>query len=236
MVTRDIGRLITTATKNVSSDRDLSDEERAIAQNIAPLIRQSQRNWLPIYVREISTHDYQLIDGLAILEATKLAEQKVIYCIQVDSSPESEEQIIKGQQILTQTNQTGGGNLPTASYDSMPLMKQMEAIVKVLNSQVEKTDQIHAHVVPDKTLSVNIEDERSLKAKLFLVPGIGEATLPKVVGDIIKNRPFYSEYEFKAGVTGFKPPKTKSKAKRPKHEQLWKDLTEEYVLDWSVSN
>lgn len=236
MVTRDTGRLITTATKNVRGDRELTSQERSIAQSMAPLIRQSKRNWLPIYVREISTHDYQLIDGFAILEATRLAEQKVVYCIQIDSSPETEEQIIKGQELFTQTNQTGGGNLPAASVDLMPLIKQIETMSKALNSQTEKIESIHAHVVPDKTLFVNIEDERSLTAKLTLVPGIGEATLPKIVNDILKNRPFYSDYEFKAGVTGFKPPKTKSKAKRPKHEQLWKDLIEEYVLDWSVAN
>jgi hypothetical protein len=234
MVTRDTGRLITTATKNVRGHRELTSQERAIAQTMAPLIRQSRRNWLPIYVREISTHDYQLIDGLAILEATRLAEQKVIYCIQIDSSPETEEQIIKGQQLLTQTSQTGGGSLPAASVDLMPLLKQIETMSQALNNLGEKTEKIHAHLVPDKTLSINIEDERSLKTKLILVPGIGEATLPKVVGDILKNRPFYSEYEFKAGVEAFKP--KKSKAKRPKHEQLWKDLKEEYVLDWSVAN
>lgn len=237
MVTRDIGRLITTATKNVRGDRELTPQERAIAQSMAPLIRQSRRNWLPIYVREISTHDYQLIDGFAILEATRLAEEKIIYCIQIDSSPETEEQIIKGQQLLTQTSQTGGGNLPTASFDSMPLMKQMEAVVKALNSLGEKTEKIHAHVVPDKTLSINIEDERSLATKLSLVWGIGEGKLPKIVGDILKNRPFYSEYEFKAGVEAFKPPKKPPQAgSTPNSERIWKDLKEKYVLDWSVAN
>jgi len=235
MVKKDIGRLIEALPENVNCHRELTSQERAIAQSMAPLIRQSRRNWLPIYVREISTHDYQLIDGLAILEATRLAELEVIYCIQIDSSPETEEQIIKGQQLLTQTSQTDGGNLPTATVDLMPLLKQIETMSKALNNLGEKTDKIHAHVVPDKTLSVNIEDERSLATKLSLVWGIGEGKLPKIVGDILKNRPFYSEYEFKAGVEAFKPPKKPPKAgSTPNSERIWKDLKEKYVLDWSA--
>lgn len=233
MATSDIGRLITTATKNIHYEREVTAQERSVASSIAPLIRQSKRNWIPIYVREISTHKYQLIGNPIVLEATKLAEQKVIYCIQLDDASETARYILKSQEILLNP---GDGNVSTTAVDILPLLKKVEELEQKYNEQEERIKQIFARIVPNQTLAVNQEDKRSLTAKLSLVTGMGEKTLPQVVQVILANRPFYSEHEFKASVTAFKPPKSKSRAKIPKNEKLWQALTSQYVLDFSIKS
>lgn len=233
MAKSDIGRLITTATKNIYYARVLTAQEHSVASSIAPLIRQSKRNWIPVYVREISTHKYQLIGNPIVLEATKLANMKVIYCIQVDDASETENHILSSQEILVNS---GDGNAPAIAIDIIPLLKKVEELGQKYNEQGERIKQIFDRIVPNQTLAVNQEDKRSLTAKLSLVTGIGGKTLPQVVQDILANRPFYSEYEFKAGVTVFKPYKSKSRAKIPKNEQLWQALKSQYVLDFSIKS
>lgn len=233
MATSDIGRLITTATKNIYYEWELTAQERSVASSIAPLIRQSKRNWIPIYVREISTHKYQLIGNPIVLEATKLAEQKVIHCIQLDDASETENHILKSQEILLNRDD---GKTPTTTVDMMLLLKKVEELEHKYNEQRERIKQIFDRIVPNQTLAVNQEDKRTLTAKLSLITGMGEKTLTQVVKDILANKPFYSEHEFKASVTAFKPSKSKSRAKIPKNEQLWQALTSQYVLDFSIKS
>lgn len=227
-----IGDYILAATKNVRYEADLTDREREVAGALAPLVRQVERNWIPILVREIATHDYLLIGSPIMLEAVKMAELDIVYCIQVGDDAETESQVVRAGELMS----PGGGGGAGATVDIMPLLKKVEESERRLDKMEKAIAQIFAHVVPDETLLVNLEDERSLQAKLSQVPGIGEATLPKVVGEILKNRPFYSEIELKGGVSVFKPPKTRSKAKLPQHERLWRDLKSLYVLDFSLEN
>lgn len=196
-----IGQLIRTALNNIHSQGELTETERSIANQIAPLIEQSQRNWIPIYVREISTQNYQLIGSAVVLEANKLAKQDIIYCIQVDDREETKNQIIKVQEIL---------------QDSQSASKSIS--------------KIQQHTL-DRKLFVNQESQQSLKTKLAKVSGIGDKTASKMVEDILKKRPFSCEQEFRSSVTGFHA-KAKSKAKVPKHEQLWQSLNSVYILEW----
>ena len=47
-----IGSLIRTATKNISSGQTLTDNEQAIVSNLSIPMKEAQRNWHPIFVRE----------------------------------------------------------------------------------------------------------------------------------------------------------------------------------------
>ena len=227
-----IGDYILAATKNVRYETEPTDRERDVAAALAPLVRQVERNWIPILVREMATHDYLLIGSPIMLEAVRMAEQDIVYCIQIGDDAETESQIVKARELIEAFTEGSAGT--GATVDIMPLLKKVEESEQRLDKMEKAIAQIFAHVVPDETLQVNLEDKRSLEVKLSLVPGIGESTLPKVVGEILKNRPFYSELELKAGVSIFKPPKTRSKAKLPQHERLWRDLKSLYVLDFSL--
>lgn len=258
MGTDNIGQLIRTATKNIYYERELTDEERSLANQLAPYIHQSERNWLPVYVREIGRHQYKLVGSPVVLEANKLAEQKVTYCIQVGTDEGIEVQIERGQYLPESNGRSNGDN----HANLLPLMKRMEALEKQLASQNEKIEEIlkqvvpahsgnelysespavetHAglalqppqtpnHISPEREpLHLNSDDERSLEDKLGRIPGIGEKTLPKAVREIIDQRPFRDESEFKAKVSLFKPPKKRSKASKPKSQQLWEALNKNY--------
>ena len=226
-----IGDYILAATQNVRYQVEPTDREREVAAALAPSVRQVERNWIPILVREIATHDYLLIGSPIMLEAVRMAELDIVYCIQVGDDVETESQVVRARELMSFGE--GGGGAGSA-VDIMPLLKKVEESEWRLDKMEKAIAQIFAHVVPDETLQVNLEDERSLRVKLSLVPGIGEATLPKVIREILKNRPFYSEIELKAGVSIFKPPKKPSKSKLPQHERLWRDLKHIYVLDFSV--
>ena len=225
-----IGSYIRTAVKNVRYEAEPTDRERDIAAALAPLVRQVERNWIPILVREIATHDYLLIGSPIMLEAVRMSGQDIAYCIQVGDDAETESQIVRARELIESFAEGSAG----ATVDVMPLLKKLEESERRLDKMEKAIAQIFAHVVPDETLLVNIEDERSLRAKLSQVPGIGEAKLPKVVGEILRNRPFYSEVELKGGVSIFKPPKTRSKAKLPQYERLWRDFKSLYGLDFSA--
>lgn len=221
-----IGDLIKTATKNIRCDRELSKEERSFADNLAPFIAQNQRNWIPVFVRELGRHDYQLIGSPVILEANKLAGLEVTYCIQVDEDEEVKRQIEEGL-VSPNTVAVNGGN-----NNLMPLMKRLEELEKQFKEQSEKVEQIFEQVVPDDRLAINQESKEILQAKLSPVPGIGEKTLPKMVKEIINQRPFYGEAELKARVSFLKP--TNSKAKRPRYEQLWEGIISLYKIEYTV--
>lgn len=218
-----IGDLIKTATKNIYYERELSEEERSLATQLAPYIHQNQRNWTPVFVQEIGRHNYQLIGSPVILEANKLAGLEITYCIQVDEDENVKTQIEKSQ-ISPVAN--------SGKNDLMPLMNRLEELEKQLKQQNEKVEQIFQQVVPDDQLAINQESKELLQAKLSLVPGIGEKTLPKLIKEILNERPFYGAAEMKAKVSFLKP--TKSKAKRPRYQQLWEDITRLYQIDYTV--
>ena len=87
------GKLITTALRNVHPSRDLTSEEEAIAALIAPSIAASRRNWIPVFVEEVETHNYTVVGSPVILQASRLAGLKLVHCIQVDEDPQVREQI-----------------------------------------------------------------------------------------------------------------------------------------------
>lgn len=103
MTDSDIGKRFSTAIKNIKSDRSLTPEERLKAEKISQLIDPTDNkcNWFPIFVREIGNRSYQLIGSSLMLEATKMAGAKIIYCIQIDNEPETEQQILKIEDILS---------------------------------------------------------------------------------------------------------------------------------------
>lgn len=228
-----IGHLIRTAPHNVHYKGDLTEQELEIARQLAPSIRQNQRNWIPIYVREISTRNYELVGSPIVLEATKIAEQDVVYGVQIDDLEDTQKQISTGENLLNSSSVTTDRS-PSPVVDIIPLIKRVEQLEKQNDRLLEMVEKIHDRFVPDKSLFVNTEEEKSLKEKLSTVSGIGKKKLLIIVADIIKNRPFYSEQEFKNGVTGFHfKSKKKSNNKKP-HPKLWENLIEEYDLKFDV--
>ena len=220
-----IGELIKTATKNISYNREITEQEASLANELALSIREKGRNWVPVYVRELGRHNYQLIGSPVILEATKRADQKVAYCIQVDEDEGVANQIEKAQ-ILQASDGNG------SSVDLTPIQRKLESIKQTLERQQDRAERIFQQVVPDTELLVNLEPQRTLEAKLGNVNGIGEKRLNSVVEDIINHRPFYDEFELKSGVKLLQPKKTK--AKNPLYQQLWKNITNAYRINYET--
>lgn len=102
----DVGRLIITATENIHLTRALTQRELQDAHKIASFLSTSKRNWIPLYVKELSVYNYELVANFIILEAAKIAGLEEIYCIQIDDKIETEEQIINIQSVLTKENKT----------------------------------------------------------------------------------------------------------------------------------
>ncbi|MFB6277350.1 MAG: hypothetical protein ABEI32_14525 [Halothece sp.] len=226
MASVNIGELIKTATKNIHYDRQLTEEELSLAQELAPHIRETGGNWIPVYVKEIEIHNFQLIGSPIILEANKIAEQKFTYCIPIGENKEVETQIQKGQSSFNQNNTNTGTNRDNL----VPLMKRIEELEKQFSEQNEKVNKIFKHVVPDDELLIDEGSKEHLENKLSRVPGIGEKTLPKLVDDILKKRPFHRYDEIRRKLNLFQPPKSKSKAPVPRSDQLWQAITSLYEI------
>lgn len=94
------GDYILAATKNVRFHRELTDNEKEAAATLAPLVRQVERNWVPILVREISTFDFLLIGSPVMLEAVKMAGLDIVYCIQIGDDKETALQVEKAGELL----------------------------------------------------------------------------------------------------------------------------------------
>ncbi|PSP16637.1 MAG: hypothetical protein BRC58_08490 [Cyanobacteria bacterium QS_8_64_29] len=113
-----------------------------------------------------------------------------------------------------------------------PIQRKLESIEQTLERQQDRAERIFQQVVPDTELLVNLEPQRTLEAKLGNVNGIGEKRLNSVVEDIINHRPFYDEFELKSGVKLLQPKKTK--AKNPLYQQLWKNITNAYRINYET--
>jgi ParB-like chromosome segregation protein Spo0J len=123
----DIGSMIRTATKNISGGQQLSQSEQAIVSNLAISMRESQRNWQPIFVRETGLYQFQLIGSSLILEAAKLAGLEVVYCIQVDESENTSQDIINIQNTI---QGTGGESV----MDLSPLLRRIDQLDDTINN------------------------------------------------------------------------------------------------------
>lgn len=173
MSVTDIGKFIRTSIKNVHSEKKLTKQESTIASEISKFISKSQRNWLPVYVYQSDTYTYQVIGSPLLLEATKLAGLDKIYCIQIDNSEATKEQILEYQKILQ----------PFTLEESLAVSH---------NSNTNVIDSNRNYELQKQCLYINQEDENSLKDKLIKIKFIGEKTVNK----IIINRPFHSESDF----------------------------------------
>lgn len=221
-----IGRLMTTAPENIRYERALTDEERASAKILAPFFRETRRNWMPVFVRELKPYHFQLIGSPIIVEAVKMAELEEIIILEIDEDPLVEKQIVKYEELLSNK---GGSPLP--SVDIMPLLRMIENLGKEVNHQTGMLEQIAAHIVtavPDNTLFINNE-ESYLRDKLGQVPGMSPKTktLEEVIKDIVKSQPFDSETDLKELVNKFT-------TKTGKESAPFKNLKKTYTLDFSV--
>ena len=147
----DIGSMIRTATKNISGGQPLSQSEQAIVSNLAISMRESQRNWQPIFVRETGLYQFQLIGSSLILEAAKLAGLEVVYCIQVDESENTSQDIMNFQNTIQGT----GGESGT---DLSPLLRRIDQLEFTINEHSTSLKGVFKYLhrlMPDETLAIN---------------------------------------------------------------------------------
>ena len=225
----DIGSMIRTATKNISGGQPLSQSEQAIVSNLAISMRESQRNWQPIFVRETGLYQFQLIGSSLILEAAKLAGLEVVYCIQVDESENTSQDIISIQNTIQGT----GGESGT---DLSPLLRRIDQLEFTINEHSTSLKGVFKYLhrlMPDETLAINKESEQLLRAKLEgRISQIGEKTIDPFIKNIISNRPFHDDDDLRYRVKLLKPKKSKSSS--PVHEKVLKSLIEQFDIDYSV--
>jgi DNA uptake protein ComE-like DNA-binding protein len=176
MTISDIGKLISTATKNIHSNQSLTENEHRLASKIAHLISKTGRNWLPIYVYQHDIHDYEVVGSSLVLEAVKLANLREIYCIQIDDSEATKEQILEYQKIID-------------SY-----IKQKDLVETLQDQSLSNNDQQTNNLKQEEkdVLYINNESVETLRDKLIKIKSIGKQTVNK----IISYRPFQSESDF----------------------------------------
>lgn len=224
-----IGSMIQTATKNISGGQPLSQSEQAIVSNLAISMRESQRNWQPIFVRETGLYQFQLIGSSLILEAAKLAGLEVVYCIQVDESENTFQDIINSQNTIQGT----GGKLGT---DLSPLLRRIDQLETTINEHSTSLKDVFKYLdrlMPDEILAINKDTEKLLRAKLEgRISQIGKTKIEQFIEDIISNRPFHDDEDLRYRVKLLKPKKSKSSS--PIHEKIWKSLIEQFDIDYSV--
>ncbi|MCC5897255.1 MAG: hypothetical protein JJU32_04970 [Phormidium sp. BM_Day4_Bin.17] len=148
------GKLIQTAIKNIHVSKSLNPQEKAIAESLAKSISQTRRNWIPIYVKELETHSYDLIENQIILEASRLAGLKIVHCIQIDENPETKKQIKVFQDSLFLLSAENGKN-------------------HICKSEVSEDRK--------EKIFINREPEESLRRELRSIKGIGPKTINKIL-------------------------------------------------------
>ena len=69
-------------------------------------------------VKEIATHNYLLIGSPIMLEAVKMAEQDIVYCIQIGDDAETENQVVRARELIEDfaEGSAGGGLLSISCH------------------------------------------------------------------------------------------------------------------------
>lgn len=230
MPVSDNGNLIIVATSSIHSEIELSEEEKQIADRLAPLFRQAERNWIPAFIYERSRRNYVLVENAVVYEATVRAEMDIIYCIQIDAKDEELPHLLSEMRSLTssQSAPSSGGSDPGVSVN---LVKRIESIESKLSTVEAAISELCTYLIPDTQLDVNNEPESEIRAKLSSVPGLssGTKTLDSVVADLIAKRPFRSDKELRSKVEQL-PETIKSGKPSKKGNQLFEAIKKTYKL------
>ncbi|MFM6196329.1 MAG: hypothetical protein ACKPEN_17520 [Planktothrix sp.] len=88
----DEGKLMHYPLRDVAATKDLSGRDDEIAKAV-DLIKQSGRNWIPVFVREVKPYEYEVVGNHLVHAAAKKAGLDRIWTINVDSDPNTLKQI-----------------------------------------------------------------------------------------------------------------------------------------------
>ncbi|NEP16668.1 MAG: hypothetical protein F6J97_07145 [Leptolyngbya sp. SIO4C1] len=233
MKVSDSGQLIFTAPKNISYNHKLTPQEQTAAESLANLIYENQRNWIPVYVVEEDLQEYRLVGNPLVLEATKLAQQDVVYCILLDESDSAVKQIEDGQSLIAKSEisfSLNKSNLDNSFPNLTPLVKNLEELNSNMNENLDLIQELLHEILPERSIKVNLESKANLLKILQEVSGIGEKTVLSIVSDILENRPFDSEPKIIAKVEKFHLKRDLSPSK------LFQNLKLAFQLDLSTSD
>ena len=103
------GAIIQAGITQIQQGYTLSKKEAKLAKELAKTIKASRKesvsavggpgkvtecyNWIPVYVRENGIRNYEIVGSAAIFEACKIAGLRIMNCLQLDHSPEAEQQV-----------------------------------------------------------------------------------------------------------------------------------------------
>jgi hypothetical protein len=95
----DTGKMMNYPLKSVVATKDMKGKEKEVA-DAAKMLKESERNWLPVYVKEVRPYEYEVVGNHLTHAAAIKAGFERIWTIPVDSDPATLKQI----QMLTNGN------------------------------------------------------------------------------------------------------------------------------------
>lgn len=141
-----IGKLMHLELAKIESAEPCSESEFIIAGAAEAVLQASNRNWIPIIVKETGDYKYQVVSNNFVYAVAQQAKLERVWCIVIDPKPSNIEQakILTREAIPTV-------NLSTASEDTIKAVleylvkehnwktvKPIEAAKKIVNSKREQ--------------------------------------------------------------------------------------------------
>jgi hypothetical protein len=157
-----IGKLMLLPLEDIQlMDESLTSSE-FIINAAAESVKATNRNWIPLIVKEVAEYKYQVVSNSLIYEVVKKAQLERAWCIVIDPKPEHIEQV----KILTGETQPRI-NLNMASRET--LLTALEYLLKKYNNILKG---VNTTIATQKILEANRENWTSFNEITKLKCGI----------------------------------------------------------------